>query len=205
VSAAAANDGAVSRLVLEDMPARMVEFSISHADGAGTARQVVIPASLEQGIIEVLGVQSIEEFLINPRLPATFRPQAWLDDCATEVDGKEVFDAMPALLSWDLDTAANALKHNDCDDLAVGLPACELHDGPFAVNLLCTAAIPVAAKLLGGGEVVLADLGFRTREDLRTHVSQPLWDAFRATATDAIKQRELLAQEACEHPLRERG
>lgn len=71
-----------------------------------------------------------------PRLMATFRPQAWQNDYALDVDGSEEFDATEAFLSLPLDEIRSFREHREeSDDLASGLPAREAHHGPFEVDV----------------------------------------------------------------------
>jgi hypothetical protein len=70
-----------------------------------------------------------------PRLMATFRPQAWINDQAVDTDGRVPFDATGALLALPLERIRSFQEYNhDSDDLAAGLPAREDHSGPFEVD-----------------------------------------------------------------------
>ena len=72
----------------------------------------------------------------NPRLMAVFRPQAWRNDQAIDVDHPVRFDATAKILQRSAE-AIRDFKHNnyDSDDLAEDLPARNRHDGPFEVDV----------------------------------------------------------------------
>ncbi len=72
----------------------------------------------------------------NPRLMAVFRPQAWRNDQAIEIDQPVRFDATEKLLQLPAE-AIRDFKHNnyDSDDLAEDLPERQTHSGPFEVDV----------------------------------------------------------------------
>ena len=72
----------------------------------------------------------------NPRLMALFRPQAWRNDLAIDIDSPVWFDATTKVLDFPVE-AIRAFRHNDydSDDLAEDLPERQSHPGPFEVDL----------------------------------------------------------------------
>lgn len=80
-------------------------------------------------------VRSREESTNAPRLIATFRPQAWVNDYAIDIDGRVEFDATEKFLSLPLDTIRDFAENNfDSDRLAEDLPEYADHHGPFEVD-----------------------------------------------------------------------
>lgn len=97
-----------------------------------------------------------------PRLRAVFRPQAWIRDQATDVDGRVEFDATAAFLRLDLKTVRRFRASDyDSDALADDLPARRAHDGPFEVD------VDVDAWLEALGAPARADLSADDLEGLR--------------------------------------
>jgi hypothetical protein len=73
-----------------------------------------------------------------PRLVAHFRPQAWVNDYAVDIDdGQEDFDATAAFLAQDLDWIKGFEEHSDdADYLAEEVSeAWKHHSGPFEVDV----------------------------------------------------------------------
>jgi hypothetical protein len=69
-------------------------------------------------------------------LIATFRPQAWIDDYAVDIDGKVDFDVTQALLELPLEKIRTFKEHNhDSDVLADDLQEQKDHSGPFEVDV----------------------------------------------------------------------
>lgn len=159
------------------------------------SHQVIMSRAREERAKEVLGGSSVEAFLLNPRISAVFRPQAWQADYAVEVDGKQSFDALPALLKMSFVDVCNMLRGGrDFDELANRLPARQEHPGPFEVDLPFAAAIPVAVKLLTGRAVAHADLAFVAGMGLDELIDEPLWDDFRAVAAEVSASRNVLRE-----------
>jgi len=153
--------------------------------------QVVMRKAEEALMREILGCDCIEGFLINPKILATFQPQAWQNDYAIDIDGAEVFDALPVLLKWTFgDVAAMLSARDDFDDLASDLAARKAHNGPFEVRLHNAAAIPVAVKLLLGRPVTPGDRHFCTGSDLNDLLDEAQWDEFRSISSEVITLRE---------------
>jgi hypothetical protein len=70
------------------------------------------------------------------RLMATFRPQAWINNYAVDIDGAVTFDATDALLTLDLEGVRTFREHSEQSDrLADDLPARQVHSGPFEVDV----------------------------------------------------------------------
>ena len=67
---------------------------------------------------------------------ATFIPEVWINDYATEIDGRIEFDVTDQLLLRGPDYLDN-LRDNSypTDDLAECLLARQKHDGPFRVEI----------------------------------------------------------------------
>jgi hypothetical protein len=73
---------------------------------------------------------------MKPRIIATFRPQAWINDHAVDIDGKVEFDATEKFLSLSSETIASFKFNNyDSDVFAEDLPQWIDHQGPFEVDL----------------------------------------------------------------------
>ncbi len=71
-----------------------------------------------------------------PRLKATFRPQAWINDNAVDIDGQVEFDATENFLTLDLEEIRNFTEHDyDSDRLAWDLREAEIHSGPYEVDV----------------------------------------------------------------------
>lgn len=77
-----------------------------------------------------------EQSTLMPRLMATFRPQRWVNDYAVDLDDPVEFDATVAFLTWS-DAVIRSFRPNDyrTDALADDLPARQVHDGPFEVDV----------------------------------------------------------------------
>jgi hypothetical protein len=75
---------------------------------------------------------------VKKRFPimATFIPEAWINDYATEIDGKVPFDVTELVLSRGPDYMEN-LRDDDypTDDLAEDVPERQAHGGPFRVEI----------------------------------------------------------------------
>jgi hypothetical protein len=67
---------------------------------------------------------------------AHFRPQAWVNDCAVDIDGGFDFDCTRALLAQDAKTLRN-FKFNsyDTDNLYRDSDVPQEHTGPFEVDV----------------------------------------------------------------------
>lgn len=73
----------------------------------------------------------------HPRLMATFRPQAWQNDYAINIDSPVDFDATEALLRRSLKDIKAYKEHDYSSDYLAGesnLRAAEEHDGPYEVD-----------------------------------------------------------------------
>lgn len=88
------------------------------------------PAAAAQAIVEILTNDRL------PRLMATFQPQAWIKDYATEIDSSEEFDVTEKIVALDFEVFSNVETDSyESDDLADDLPARQNHHGPFYVDL----------------------------------------------------------------------
>lgn len=66
---------------------------------------------------------------------AVFRPQAWIKDWATDIDGRVEFDATETFLRLPLPEIRRFREHHySSDALAEDLPARREHSGPFEVD-----------------------------------------------------------------------
>ena len=101
------------------------------------------------------------------QVPATFRPQAWVDDYAVDIDGKTSFNCLGALLSMDADEVRAMFgRGRDFDRLADGLPAREGHEGPFEVDVDAKALLRLINQFAAesreiGSITALSDHGWR--------------------------------------------
>lgn len=67
---------------------------------------------------------------------ATFRPQAWINDYAADIDKPVQFDATLNILALTLEEFKNFKENSyDSDSLADDLPERENHSGPFEVDV----------------------------------------------------------------------
>ena len=68
------------------------------------------------------------------RIFAVFQPQAWSDDYAVDIDGREDVDVTDRVLNMTLDRIHSLQDYRDStDDLVDGSMAAIEHDGPFTV------------------------------------------------------------------------
>lgn len=73
---------------------------------------------------------------MSDRLMATFRPQAWINDYAVDIDGSVRFDATEPFLSLPLARIRAFQQNNyDSDYLSDALPQRNEHSGPFEVDV----------------------------------------------------------------------
>ena len=71
-----------------------------------------------------------------PRLIATFRPQAWINKRAVDIDGAVKFDATEEILGLGWVAVRDFAYHNyDSDHLSSNLAERETHGGPFEVDV----------------------------------------------------------------------
>lgn len=115
---------------------------------AGTERSTIVLRSLGSGDalfrVEMTGeehrdiensgvLEHLYRALLAPSLPATYRPQAWVNDYAVDAGDPVVFDALDALFKG----TANDLEDLpiQADFLAQDLPEHKDHSGPFEVDV----------------------------------------------------------------------
>jgi len=72
----------------------------------------------------------------KPRIKATFRPQAWINDYATDTGENVQFDITEKFLSLSLQKIKDFKFNNyDSDYMADDLPERQAHNGPFEVDM----------------------------------------------------------------------
>jgi len=72
----------------------------------------------------------------KPRIMATFRPQAWINDYATDTGENVQFDVTEKFLSLSLKELVHFKFNNyDSDYMADDLPERQAHNGPFEVDM----------------------------------------------------------------------
>lgn len=132
-------------------------------------------------------------------VPATFVPEAWINDYAIEVDdGRVAFNAIPALLKMKLaDVQEMFEKGVDFDELSEGLPARESHDGPFEVE--------IDEADLTNMVCLLSDFVGALDKCTMAEVTPAMWDDFTIAAhaiqsTVARNTEALLASAPVERP-----
>ena len=123
-------------------------------------------------------------------IPATFRPQVWIEDNTLNLEHEmSFFNALPALISMEL-PAVIAMFEEDCDYdcLSSSQPAREAHDGPFEVDIEEAAVIEMVN--------VLAGIHAHAGEELQTSIGQvnlKAWNSFCKAAKGILnEQREVL-------------
>ena len=74
--------------------------------------------------------------MAEPKIMATFRPQQWINDYATDTGNNVEFDATRAFLNqlWGR-VGRFEFNNYDSDELAEELPERQAHDGPFEVDV----------------------------------------------------------------------
>lgn len=154
---------------------------------------VVMTLAEEQRIKELFGVESVVAWLLDPKIIAVFRPEVWQGDYAVEIDGRESFDVLPALMKMTFSELRNLLLADvEYDELADGLAARENHNGPFEVEFPPAAVVPLAVMLLLGRPIGRDDFDFSAGDDLQAVLDEPLWDRFRAVAAEVCALRNAL-------------
>lgn len=91
------------------------------------------------------------------RILAVFQPQAWINDNATDIDGRVEVDVTTRVLGLSLERLQSLQDGRDStDDLVYGTSAASEHNGPFTVtvvNNVCdffevTALADISAEML---------------------------------------------------------
>lgn len=97
------------------------------------ARQFLLAHNLAE--YEAMVAFRVDGKLPAKRIAAVFQPQAWVNDCATDIDGQEVVDVTDRVLRLSLDRIHGLQDYRDStDDLMDGSSAVMKHDGPFTVR-----------------------------------------------------------------------
>lgn len=101
------------------------------------------------------GVQSAVEAVLCCNVPATFRPQTWIDDNVVDIDdGLVEFNAIRELAKLGLITVSQMFANGrDFDCLANQLPEFKAHNGPFEVDIDEGDALLMVALMAGMPEV----------------------------------------------------
>ncbi|WP_186214511.1 hypothetical protein [Burkholderia gladioli] len=85
---------------------------------------------------------SVRQEMPDKRIMAVFQPQAWINDDATDIDGREDVDVTERVLRLPLDRVHALQDYRDSTELLVdGSTVAIEHDGPFtvkAVDSICT-------------------------------------------------------------------
>ncbi|MBB5546550.1 hypothetical protein [Paraburkholderia fungorum] len=69
------------------------------------------------------------------RIVACFQPQAWVNNCATDVDGQQDLDVTGVVLNMDLNRIHALEDYRDSTDILVN-PVALGHNGPFTVRVV---------------------------------------------------------------------
>ena len=147
------------------------EVLISRADMKGQVL-IVLPPEIDHLLEEVHQIMFC-------RVPATFRPQAWVNNRAIDQDDGEChFNAVKGLIKLDLNELQDMFEENvDFDCLADGLPEREAHGGPFEVDVDEAAVLRIVCLLSGHA-------GALDENDSVADITQPMWDDFVSIAFD---------------------
>ena len=127
----------IPRIVVDGaLEKEVVEYNGEKYDGSAPSREqlrnFLMANRLRFGLYPPHTVQTNDA---EPRFMATFRPQAWQNGYAVDVDGKVEFDATGKLLTLSLDEIREFKENDyDSDNLADDLPERQDHDGPFEVD-----------------------------------------------------------------------
>lgn len=176
------NDGQTSSENIAKFPEKQIQYfivAIAPKNDCGGV-EVAIPPFDADGEFQpgALSTQAMRILLCN--IGATFRPQAWMNDYAVDVDGAFGFNAAAVLMEMNLsDVKEMFAENNDFDCLAIGLAAREMHAGPFEVDIEESEAVSTICRLAG----------YRPF-DCMSNVTPVIWNAFCANAKAILALHE---------------
>lgn len=109
---------------------------------------------------EATGGRGVLSLLLAPSVMARFRPQAWVDDQALDVDGGgEEFEALHGIFETypSVSEFVEQIQRREWDDLASYSTTAGQHSGPYEVDLDPDLVLVLAALYKGDGPL-LSDL-----------------------------------------------
>lgn len=188
IATATMNDQMEVVVRIEDAkePKKHVDYYVAQAQTASRLVKACLPPpdSADHAVMINLfgGVSDALQAMLRCNVDATFIAQAWVDDNAIEIDdGRQTFNAMPALIKMSLSDVIEMFSEDcDYDQLAESCPGFEDNTGPFEVEIDEEDVVKMVC--------LLSDYATALPEGRLADVTPAMWDDFCANAGAILKE-----------------